>query len=161
MNYLVAVYPNKLEALSARTALEKESLPSEQISILGEGFKSTDEYGLIKPSRQAKNNIQSLVYWLIPIGFAYGYAFNLLANMEIIPVNGVLNQVFGGLLGAAFGLLFAYAIDSRFAVKPSNEDALLYRSCLNAGKYLVVFHGTDELVKKATNTLYYFQVEDI
>jgi hypothetical protein len=159
MNYLVAVYPNKLKALSARTALEKYCLPSEQISILGEGFKTTDDYGLIKPERQAKN--LHLAYWLVPIGFACGYAFNLLANIQIIPASGVLNQVVAGLLGATFGLLLANAIDGRFGVTLSNEDSWLYRDCLNAGKYLVIFHGTDELVKKATNALHSFEVENI
>lgn len=161
MNHLIAVYPNRVEALSARTALEKESLPSEQISILGEGFKSTDEYGLIKPEREAKNNAQSLAYWLVPIGFACGCAFNWLANIKIIPVDGVLNQVIGGLLGAAFCLLFAFAADNSSELSASNEDAWLYRDRLSAGKYLIVFHGTDELVKKAINTLHYFEVKDI
>ena len=160
MNYLIAVYPNKVEALSARTALEK-SLPGEQISILGEGFKTTDEYGLIKPEQQAKNNVQSFAYWLVPMGFACGYAFNLLANIEIIPVNGVINQVLGGLLGAAFSLLFAFAVGSSVKSTVVNEDAWLYRDRLNAGKYLIVFHGTDELVNIATSTLHYFDVENI
>ncbi|MGB3638381.1 MAG: hypothetical protein WBA39_12525 [Rivularia sp. (in: cyanobacteria)] len=161
MNYLIAVYPNKVEALSARTALEKASLPSEQISILGEGFKTTDEYGLIKPERQAKNHVKILAYWLIPMGFACGYAFNLLANIEIIPVNGVLNQVIGGLLGAAFPLLFAFTVGRSVKSTVVNQDAWLYRSRLNAGKYLIVFHGTDELVNIATSTLHYFDVENI
>ena len=157
MNYLIAVYANKAEALSARAALENESLPTEQISILGEGFKSTDDYGLIKPEPQTKNNLH-LVYWLLPIGFACGYAFNLLMNIEIIAAGDILNQVIGGLLGATFGFLFAFAVDNSFGVTVSNDDSWLYRSRLNAGKYLIVFHGTDELVKKATNTLHSFEV---
>ncbi|WP_414619850.1 hypothetical protein [Calothrix sp. CCY 0018] len=160
MNYLIAVYANKVEALSARTALEK-SLPSEQISILGEGFESTDEYGLIKPERQAKSNLQSFAYWVVPLGFACGYAFNFLENIEIPTVDGVLNQVAGGLLGAAFGLLFAFAVGSSVESNVVNKDASLYRDRLNAGKYLIVFHGTSELVKIATNTLHCFDVENI
>lgn len=160
MNHLIAVYPNKVEALSARTALEK-SLPGEQISILGEGFKSTDEYGLIKPQRQAKNKVQTFAYTLVPIGFACGYAFNLLANIQIIPVNGILNQVIAGLLAAAFSLLFAFAIGSSVKSTVVNQDAWLYRARLNAGKYLIVFHGTDELVNIATGILHSKDVENI
>ena len=160
MNYLIAVYANKAEALSARAALENESLPSEQISIVGEGFKSTADYGLIKPEGQAKNNLH-LVYSLVPIGFACGYAFSLLINIEIIPPGDVLNQVIGGLLGATFGFLFAFAVDNSFGVTLSNDDSWLYRDRLNAGKYLIVVRGTDELVKKATNRLHSFEVENI
>ncbi|MEL6164539.1 MAG: hypothetical protein AAFR37_12525 [Cyanobacteria bacterium J06628_3] len=43
MNYLIAVYPNRFQALSAFTALKKESFPSEQISILGQGYKNTTQ----------------------------------------------------------------------------------------------------------------------
>jgi hypothetical protein len=160
MNYLIAVYPNKIEALSARAALETNSLPSKQISILGEGFKSTDDYGLIKPERQAKNKLH-FAYSLVPIGFACGYAFKMFTNIEIITLGSVLNQVVGGLLGAFFGFLFAYAINNRFELTVSNDDSWLYRERLNAGKYLIVFHGTDELVKKATSILHSFDVENI
>lgn len=160
MNYLIAVYRNKVEALSARTALENESLPSEKISILGEGFKTTDDYGLIKPEQQAKNKLH-FVYCLVPIGFACGYAFNLLANIEIISVHDVLNQVVGGLLGATFGFILAFAINSNFGLRVSYDDSRHYRDRLNAGKYLIVFCGTDELVKKAINTLHSFDAKNI
>ncbi len=160
MNYLIAVYPNKVEVLAARTALENESLPTEQISIVGEGFKSTDDYGLIKPQRQPKNNLH-LPYSLAPIGFACGYAVSLLANIEIIPAGSVPNQVVAGLLAAAFVFLFTRAVNNRFEPTVSNDDSWIYRSRLNAGKYLIVFRGTDELVKKATNTLYSFDIENI
>ncbi|MEM6752439.1 MAG: hypothetical protein AAF630_05645 [Cyanobacteria bacterium P01_C01_bin.38] len=160
MNYLIAVYPNEVEALSARTALENESLPSEQISIVGEGFKSTDDYGLIKPERQARNN-PDVAYWLVPIGFACGYAFSLLANIEIIPAGSFPNQFVGGLLVAVFVFLLASAVGNKFGLNVNNDDSWLYRDRLNAGKYLIVFHGTDELVKKATSTLHSFEVENV
>ncbi len=48
MNYLVAVLQNRTKAEEAYAALEKEGLPaSGQIDILGNGYKSADEYGLI------------------------------------------------------------------------------------------------------------------
>ncbi len=161
MNYLITVYPNRIQVEAAYTALEKEGLPTEQISILGEGYKSTDEYGLINPKEQAKNNIQRLRYWLIPFGFAVGYAFNLLTNIKIIPVDGIINPIIAGLLGAASGVLGAVVVGDRVGVTVGNKDALLYRSRLDAGKYLIVFQGTEELVKKATSILHSFQPENI
>ena len=44
MNYLVAVLPDRIQAEAAYTALEKEGLPIEQVSILGKGYKSADEF---------------------------------------------------------------------------------------------------------------------
>ena len=161
MNYLIAVYPNRIQVEAACTALEKEGLPTEQISILGEGYKSSDEYGLVNPKQQAKNNLQRLSYWLAPFGFAIGYAFNLLTNIEIIPGGGIFNHVIGGLLGGASGALVTMVVGDRVGVKVGNKDALLYRSRLDAGKYLIIFQGTEELVKKSNSILHSFQPENI
>ena len=163
MNYLIAVCSNRIQAEAAYKVLEKEGLPSEQISILGNGYKNIDEYGLLKFNYQAKNknNIQRLAYWLIPFGFAIGYAFNLLMNIEIISTGGIINRIIGGLLGAASGLLGAFIILNSSSSLTVDEDALLYRDRLNAGKYLIIFQGTEESVKKATSMLHSFEIENI
>jgi hypothetical protein len=49
MNYLVAVLPDRTQAEAAYSALEKEGLPNDGINILGDGYQSADEYGLIDP----------------------------------------------------------------------------------------------------------------
>ena len=53
MNYLVAVLENRIKAEEAYSALEQASLPKDDIDILGKGFKTADEYGLIDPADQA------------------------------------------------------------------------------------------------------------
>ena len=161
MNYLIAVYSNRIQAEAAYTALEKEGLPTEQISILGKGYKSADEYGLINPNQQAKNNVQLLNYWLIPFGFVAGYTFNILTNIEIIPGGSIVNHVFGGLLGGASGALGGFFVGGSVGLTVGSGDALLYRNRLNAGKYLIVFQGTEELVQKATIILRSFEPENI
>ncbi|MEA5596303.1 hypothetical protein [Rivularia sp. UHCC 0363] len=161
MNYLIAVYSNRIQGEGAYTALEKAGLPTKQISILGDGYKNADEYGLINPKKQAKNNVQRLNYWLIAFGFAAGYGFNMLTNIEIIPNVGVLNPVIGGLLGAASGILGAFFVGNSVGLTVGSGDALLYRDRLNAGKYLILFEGTEALVKEATNILRSFDPENI
>jgi len=161
MNYLIAVYPNSLQALSACAALEKESLPSEQINILGEGYKSADDYGIIQPNLKVSNNVKRLAFWLIPCGFAAGYALIFFTNIEIITASDVINWIIGGFLGATFGLLSAFAVGRNFESAAVNEDAWLYSERLNSGKYLIFFRGTEELVQKATRILQSFDAEDI
>ena len=161
MNYLIAVYPNRIQAEAAYTALEKEGLPTEQISILGKGYKSADEYGLINPNQQAKKNVNRLIFWLIPFGFVAGYIFNILTNIEIIPAGGILNPIIGGLLGGVSGALGAFFVGGSVGLSVGSGDALLYRNRLDAGKYLIIFQGTEELVKKATDILRSFQPENI
>lgn len=161
MSYLIVVFPNRIQVEAAYTALEKEDLPTEQISILGDGYKSADEYGLINPIYEAKNNTQRLAYWLVPLCFAAGYALILLTNLEIILISDILNKIVGGLLGAASGLLAAFVIGGRVKLEIDSGDSWLYRARLNAGKYLIIFQGTEELVNKATGILHSFEIEDI
>ena len=83
---LVAVLPDRIKAEEAYSALEKEGLPTNQIDILGTGYKSADEYGFIDPNQQAKKGATRLSSWLIPFGFVAGYAFNLLTGISVFTV---------------------------------------------------------------------------
>lgn len=161
MNYLIAVYPNRLQALSAFTALEKESFSTEQISILGEGYKDLDDYGIISPSLKNVNKIQSLAYWLVPCGFLAGYALIFFTNIGINSVASFINSIGGGLLGAISGLLATFIIVNSIESAVANKDAWLYQRCLNSGKYLIFVSGTEELIKKATSILHSLDVEDV
>lgn len=162
MNYLIAVLSDRMQAEAAYTALEKEGLPTNQIDILGNGYKSADEYGLINPNQQARKGAGSLVYWLIPFGFVAGYAFNVLTGIEVIPAIGSLgNHIFGGLLGAASGALGAFVVGGGVGLTLGSGDALPYRNRLNAGKYLIVVKGTEDLTRQATAVLRQFEPENL
>ena len=69
MNYLIAVLSDRLKAEEAYTALEKAGIPQTQVTILGKGYKTADEFGLINPQQQARQNAIRMAYWLIPFGF--------------------------------------------------------------------------------------------
>ena len=85
MNYLVAVLSNRMQVEAASSALKKEGLPNEQINILGNGFQSADDYGLIDPNQEASKSTKRQVYWLIPFGFFAVDLFNTLTGIEILP----------------------------------------------------------------------------
>lgn len=161
MNYLVAVLPDRIKAEEAYSALEKEGLPTHQINILGRGYKSADEYGLIDPNQQAKKGATRLAYWLIPFGFIAGYAFNWLTGITILPTSAIVNHIIGGLLGAASGALGAFFVGGGVGLAVGSGDALPYRNRLNAGKYLIVVKGTEELTRKATSILRSFEPENL
>jgi hypothetical protein len=161
MNYLVAVLSDRIQAEAAYTALEKEGLPTNSIDILGQGYKSADEFGLIDPNQQARKGAKRLLYWLLPFGFIAGYAFNYLTGIEILPINPVGNHIIGGILGAASGALGAYFVGGGVGLSVGSGDALPYRNRLNAGKYLVVVKGTEELTRQATRILRSFEPENI
>ncbi len=141
--------------------MEKEGLPTNSIDILGQGYKSADEFGLIDPNQQARKGAKRLLYWLVPFGFVAGYAFNYLTGIEILPINPVGNHMIGGILGAASGALGAYFVGGGVGLSVGSGDALPYRNRLNAGKYLVVVKGTEELTRQATRILRSFEPENI
>lgn len=162
MNYLVAVLPDRTQAEAAYTALEKEGLPMERVNILGQGYKSADEFGLIDPNEQARKQATRLLYWLVPFGFVAGYAFNVLTGIEIFSWAGAIgNHIIGGLLGAASGALGSFFVGGGVGLTVGSGDALAYRNRLNAGKYLIVAKGTEELTRGATRILRQFEPENI
>ena len=162
MNYLVAVLPDRIQAETAYSALEKENLPMSQVDILGKGYKSADEFGFIDPNKQASKQVNKLIYWLIPFGFIAGFAFNLLTRIYILPqANPFINHIIGGLLGSASGALGAYFIGGGIGLTVGSGDALSYRNRLNAGKYLIVVTGNEQLISQATRILRQFEPENI
>jgi hypothetical protein len=162
MSYLVAVLPDRIQAEAAYAALEQEGLPQQQIDILGRGYKSADEYGLIDPQQQAQKGFNRLAYFLIPFGFVAGYAFNVLTGITILSaIAPVGNHIIGGLLGAASGAMGAYFVGGGVGLTVGSGDALPYRNRLDAGKYLVIVKGTEERVRQATRVLRQFEPENI
>lgn len=162
MNYLVAVLRDRIQAEAAYSALEKDGFPKQQVDILGKGYKSADEYGLIDPNQQARQGAKRLVYWLLPFGFVAGFAFNVLTGIEVLPAIGQLgNHILGGVLGAASGALGAYVVGGGVGLTVGSGDALPYRNRLAAGKYLIVVRGTENLIQQATRVLNQFEPENI
>lgn len=162
MNYLVTVLPDRIQAEAAYLALEKEGVPIEQVTILGKGYKSADEFGLVDPKEQAVKQARLMAVWLVPFGFAAGVAFNILTGLDTFAWAGKIgNHLIGGLLGAgaaAMGSLFA---GGGTGLVFGGGDALPYRNRLNAGKYLIVVKGPESLTRQATRILRQFEPEDI
>lgn len=134
----------------------------EQVNILGKGYKSADEFGLIDPNRQASKQSKGLIYWLVPFGFVAGYAFNVLTGIELFAWAGDIgNHIIGGILGAASGALGAVLVGGAVGWTVGSGDALPYRNRLNAGKYLIVASGTEDLTRQATRILRQFVPENL
>ncbi len=162
MNYLVAVLPDRIQAEAAYSALEKEGLPMAQVSILGRGYKSADEYGLIDPNEQAKKQAKLMAYWLVPFGFFAGFAFSVLSGLDTFAWAGEIgNHVIGGLLGAFGGAMGSIFAGGGVGLIVGGGDALPYRNRLNAGKYLVVLKGTESQTRQATRILRQFEPETL
>lgn len=162
MNYLIAVLPDRFKAEEAYTALEKAGIPTSQIAILGKGYKTADEFGLINPIEQAKKRAIFMAYWLVPFGFVGGYLFNLITGLDTLDWAGEPgNHIVGGILGAIGGAMGSVFVGGGVGLSTGSGDALPYRNRLDAGKYLVVAKGSNSLIERATPILRQFQPENI
>ena len=161
-NYLVAVLSNRLTAEKAYDALEKAELPMQEISVLGRGYQSAEEFGLINPNNAADEQSTLLAYWTIPFGFVAGVAFSVLSGLQTFAWAGeVGNYLISGFLGAASGGLGAFMVGRLVGWTVGSGDAIAYRNRLNQGKYLIIAQGTDELVRRATQILRQYEPENI
>lgn len=161
-NYLVAVLSNRQQTRDAYKALEEKSLPMENISILGQGYQSADDFGLINPDQVADESSSRLAIWVVPFGFASGFAFSLLTGLQTFAWAGEFgNHVIGGLFGAAAGLMGAWSTGRLSAWTVGSGDAIAYRNRLNAGKFLIIAEGNDHMVKRATQILQPFEPENL
>ena len=162
MNYLIAVLPDRFKAEEAYTALEKAGIPPTQIAILGKGYKTADEFGLIDPAKQAKKQAIFMAYWLVPFGFVGGYLFNLITGLDTLDWAGEPgNHIVGGILGAIGGAMGSIFVGGGVGLTTGSGDALPYRNSLDAGKYLVVAKGSEGLLERTTPILRRFTPENL
>jgi len=162
MNYLIAVLPDRMQAEAAYCALEKEGLPMKQVSILGRGYKTADEFGLIDPNQQAKKQAKMMAIWLIPFGFIAGVTFSLMTELRTFAWAGEYgDHAIGGVLGAIAATMGSVFVGGAGGMAFGSGDALPYRNRLNAGKFLIAVKGSDDLTGKAANILQRFEPENI
>ncbi|MEO1620547.1 MAG: hypothetical protein AAFU53_05875 [Cyanobacteria bacterium J06632_3] len=161
-SYLVAVLGDRIKAEEAYTALEAAKITMKNVEILGKGYKSADEYGLIDPNEKAWKQIKRMAVWIIPFGFAGGIAFNLSTGLNTFPWAGTLgNQLIGGLLGAVGGAMGSFFIGGGVGIGFGSGDAVSYRNRLNAGKYLIVVKGSEGLIAQSGRILRPLKPENI
>lgn len=162
MNYLIAVLPNRIQAEAAYSKLEQDDVPMSQVSLLGRGYQSADEFGFIDPNQQAKKWSRRLAYLTVPFGFVAGYQFNLLTQIELLSWAGDTgNHLFAGLIAAGSGAIGALFVGGAVGWTVASGDAIAYRNRLNNGKYLIVAQGTDQLIRQATRILRQFEPENL
>lgn len=154
MPYLIAVVADRIAAETAYTALEKAGFSQQALTIIGTGYKSADEFGLIDPKQAALKRAKLMALWLVPFGFVAGYGFNLITGLHTLDWAGDPgNHIVGGLLGAMGGAMGSLFVGGGVGLSLGSGDALPYRNFVKAGKYLVVVSGNETRRQEATRIL--------
>ncbi|HEY9706224.1 MAG TPA: hypothetical protein V6C58_27555, partial [Allocoleopsis sp.] len=125
---LIAVLSDRIQAESGYLDLEKEKIPMSQVSILGKGYKTADEYGLIDPNEEARKQVLLMGTWLMPFGFLAGTGFSLITNLHTFAWAGEIgDHLIGGLLGAISGAMGSVFVGGGVGLIIGGGDALPYR----------------------------------
>jgi hypothetical protein len=162
MNYLIAVFPDRIKAEEAYTALEKAGIPLPQVSLLGKGYKTAAELGFIDPSEKAKKNAIRMAFWLIPFGFLGGFTFDAITNLDTFAWAGTPgDHIMGGFLGAIGGAMGSFFVGGGIGLVGGDDDSLPLRNRLDAGKYIIMVQGSDLLKQQANSILNSFNPENL
>jgi hypothetical protein len=154
MEYLVAVFRDRIQAEAAYTELEKAGLPAENCRIFGAGYKGANDFDLVDPNENAKNRAYKMMTWLVPFGFFGGVAFNTITGLQTFPWAGVTgNQIIGGFLGSIGGAMGGLFASGGFGSVLEIGDSKTYRTRLAKGQYLVTVTGSRFQLSDATTIL--------
>ena len=161
MRYLVAAFRDRTNAEEAYARLESSNFAMDDITILGEGCQTTDEFGLQNPKEAAWTQVRRMATWLVPFGFGGGFVFNTITGLNTFQWTGTLgNQIIGGILGAGSGLMGSFFISGGPALL-FNDDGDSYRDRIEAGEYLVVVSGGESIITQAARVLQALEPETI
>lgn len=159
MNYLIAILPDRMKAEAAYLALERQEIQS---TILGRGYKTADEFGLVDPKDSARRQLKLMALWLVPFGFFAGSSFSFITDLQTFAWAGEIgNHIIGGFLGALSGTLGSIFVGGGFSLLTGTGDALTYRNRLNANKYLIVVQESENTTCQARLILRQFDPENI
>ncbi|HEY9879296.1 MAG TPA: hypothetical protein V6D29_12640 [Leptolyngbyaceae cyanobacterium] len=160
MKYLVAVLANREQAESAANAL-KSSNSAEDVSIIGEGYDSTEGLGIIDPPNQARIRARQISYWVMSIGFIGAVAFSWINGVEIIPnAAAIINYSLAGILGSLLGALISFLVGGPLGWTNSG-DALSFYDRVDSGKYVVTLKADAKKVQEASRALGQFKPEKV
>ena len=159
MNYLIAILSDRMKAEAAYLALEKQEIQS---TILGKGYKTADEFGLVDPKESARKQLKLMALWLVPFGFLAGSSFSFITDLQTFAWAGEIgNHIVGGLLGALSGALGSIFVGGGFGLLTGSGNALTYRNRLNANKYLIVVQESENTTYRARLILRQFDPENL
>ena len=162
MNYVIAVLADSTEAETAADQLKQEGIPAEQITILGQGYQTAEEFGFIDPKKTARKQAKLMAFWLVPFGFLGGWLFNVATQYQLVPeIGSIGNHLLGGLLGAIGGGMGSFFVGGGVGLTSGSGDALPYQNRLAEGKYLVIVKGAPNVTNRATRILRQLDPENL
>lgn len=148
----IVALPDEASAFGAYRLLQYHGISPENLAIVGRGYSSPDNVGLVEPMQIAMRKSRRIGTIASTIGTAIGFVLFLICYLALtMPLDATLillipaATIMGGFLGAVLGALLAFFGEG--------STAGIYRHHLRKGHYLLMIEGTEKLVRNAQAVL--------
>jgi hypothetical protein len=148
----IVALPDEASAFGAYRLLQYHGISPEHLAIVGHGYSSPENVGLVEPMQIAMRCAKRIGAIASMVGTAIGFVLFLICYLALtMPLDTTLillipaSTIMGGFLGAVLGALLAFFGEG--------STAGVYRHHLRKGHYLLMIEGTEQLVRSAQTVL--------
>jgi hypothetical protein len=163
LNATVGVFDTHDESVNAVAELNKGGFPMKRVSIIGKELERVEDvqgYYTWKDPTKAGAGIGA--FWGSIFGLLVGVGFVIIPGIGGVFVAGSLAAVvLGSFEGAAVGSVGGGLFGALLGLGIGKDKVLKYQQNLEAGKYLIVAHGSKEEVDKARDILEGTSAKDV
>lgn len=162
-NATVGTYNDHAAAAEAVKKLNENGFPMTKVSIIGKELQRIEDVeGYYTWKDPAKMGAGIGGFWGSIFGIMVGIGFIAMPGVGGVFVAGSLAAtLLAGVEGAALGSIGGGLFGALLGMGIGKEKVLKYHQSLQAGKYLVVAHGSEEEVKKAQEILGASDIGDV
>ncbi len=148
---LLAVYSDHDSAEDAVKLLQKNGMPMDQLSIIGQDFKTIEKpIGFLTTGSAASDGARVGAWTGGLFGILVGAAFLIVPGIGPLVIVGPLAAtLLGGVEGAIAGSALGAVAGALVSLGFSKNEAIRYESQIKAGKFLVTLKGDSEQIEKA------------
>lgn len=150
---MIAVLPDETSAFRAYLHLRDHGISLENLALVGKGYSSLENVGLLEPKRMAwRYAKQGLIKGGL-IGTVLGTILHLITNLRLSMLSwgqtllavaiasGLVGSIIGAILGTAYGLIY------------KSSTSIACRNCLRRGQYLLLLEGSETLTRRGREIL--------
>ncbi len=152
MNTTIGIYPDHESAVEAVKQLKDQGFPADHLTIMGKTeTEEVDEKTNVTP--QYPINVAG-----VGVGTAVGTALGVLTGVGVLAIPGVgflygAGALIGAIAGFDFGLIGGGLATWLTNIGVKDENAKKYNDALMQGKFLLIAHGSEQLVNDARHKL--------
>jgi uncharacterized membrane protein len=148
---VVAIYDTHTDAEAALKELQKAGLDMKRLSIIGKDFHTEEHVlGFYTSGDRMKFWGVRGAFWGSLWGILFGGAFFFIPVIGPLVVMGPLvGWIVGALEGAAVGGAAGVIAAALASIGIPNDSIVRYELDVKAGKFLVLAHGTTEMIMHA------------